>query len=73
MIGCSCGGFTKSERSKTGAFVLTWETCGSCGRCDNWELRVNDATSTRGQQARREYRHCQNSNVAKTARSVNVQ
>ena len=55
MIGCECGGFTARVKQAHDGAVLTFERCGSCGRCDAWVLTVAGMVRT-GVIARLEFR-----------------
>lgn len=55
MMGCECGGFTARVKESYGGAVLTYERCGSCGRCDAWKLTVTGRV-LKGVKARLEFR-----------------
>lgn len=53
MSECPCGGFTTTQRAKSGAAELRWRQCGSCGRCGGFLLTVSGQTLSTGETARR--------------------
>lgn len=56
MIGCECGGFTARVKQAHGGAVLTFERCGSCGRCDYWVLTFAGGEKVKGVKARLAFR-----------------
>lgn len=56
---CTCGGTTITAHERHHGPRLTYQRCGSCGRCDHWRLIMDGQHVTTGVQARRQYRTVQ--------------
>jgi len=54
---CDCGGatFPKKAANKSRAAELSWQRCGACGRCGDWQLEVRGKRVKTGDLARRAF------------------
>ncbi len=53
---CVCAGRTFRKSAREDSATLLWEQCGSCGRCDQYELIVCGKRVASGQCARRAFK-----------------
>lgn len=53
---CPCGGRTLTASAREAGMVLTWERCGSCTRCWDFEFEVRGLIAAEGEQARAAFR-----------------
>lgn len=51
-MNCPCGGNTVQAENRRGPALLSYEKCGSCGRCGGFILRVDGEIVDRGEPAR---------------------